>query len=89
VASEADRADAPLDDPDNGAQHRGLAGAIALAEGDQLACANLERHPVQHVRLAVPGAQSLDLEKIRHGGLPRRLGVIAGTEIARDHRGIL
>ncbi len=41
-------------------QGRGLAGPIASEERDNLARIDLEIHPVQDVRLAVPGLQVLD-----------------------------
>ena len=54
------------------AQRRGLAGAVAAEQRDDLAFAHLEADAVQDVALAVEGVQVLGLRAHRvHAGFPR------------------
>ena len=61
LALHDDRAAPAIDQPKHGARSvRGAAGAVAPEQGHQLALPTLEVHPVQNVRLAVPGLQIVD-----------------------------
>ena len=48
----------------DGAQQRGLAGAVAPDQGDDLAVADVEGDVAQRLRLAVPGGEPPDLEAV-------------------------
>ena len=48
---------------DEAAQGRGLAGAVAAQQGDDLALAHLEADAMQDMALAVEGVQAFGLER--------------------------
>ena len=81
VAEDAHRAAARRGQPDQAAQGRGLAGAVAAEQRDDLALADFEADAVQDVALAVKGVQPFGLEATalmprlpQIGGLHRLVG---------------
>ena len=67
----ADRARAQRHEPDDRLEQRRLAGAVGADDGHELAGADGEVHVVQHLGLAVAGADRLQLEQRRAGGRRR------------------
>jgi hypothetical protein len=78
VAGEGDRAAPLADDAHDRFQRRGLAGAVAPEQRDDLARAHLEIDAMENMRFAVPGLQPRDGERRRsslsrsHARLPYR-----------------
>src|SRR5262249_53528048 len=90
LAAEIDRAAALADDAHDRAERRRLAGAVAPEERHDLALADLERHTVEDVALAVPGVQPLDAEQRLRRGLAlhdRRLSHAPSPYRPRSPRG--
>ncbi len=69
-ALEHDAAGAAFDQPDDGAEGSGLAGAVAPEQRDHLALADLERDVEQDVGGAVMAVEPFDREL--HDGAPSR-----------------
>src|SRR2546425_12922200 len=85
--AEADRAPAPLDDPHHGLERGRLAGAVPAEQRHDLARAHLEIHPVEDVRLAVPGLEvAHGQERLRHRPPPWTPGSRRGSSRRRRRR---
>src|SRR3954451_2135268 len=91
-----DRAGAARNDAHDGAQRGRLARPVAPEQRDQLALADAEIHPVQDVRIAVPGLQVLDAQqfigelgesrRVTHARSPYRLRRPPGCRRPRRNR---
>ena len=71
MAEDRDRALARRRQAHQAAQRRGLAGAVAAEQRDDLALAHLEADAVQDVALAVEGVQAFGLERVLMPRFPR------------------
>src|SRR5262249_38151256 len=60
-----DLAGAGRDQAQDALEHRGLAGAVAPEEGQDLAALDLQRHALQHVDEAVVGVDALEAQDHR------------------------
>src|SRR6267142_5356722 len=80
AALQADRAPPAAHDAHDRLEGRRLAGAVAAQQRHRLAGADLEADAVEHMRLAVPGVEIMDLEQgLRHGPTPCRPGSPPGS----------
>jgi len=72
MAWPASAAGAALDQPHDRPERGRFAGPVAAHERRDLAPAQAQRHPEEHLRAAVKGVKSLHVEKVRggveHGG---------------------
>jgi len=91
-AVETDRAGALADDPHHRFQRRGLAGAVAPEQGDDLAGIHVEIDAVQDMRLAIPGFEILNRQHGRAARKPCKLRhlfagqVLSAGDVYRPHR---
>ncbi len=62
-AGERDAAGGRAVQPHQAAQQRGLARAVAADQGGDLPLLDLQRHVVEDLRVAVPGAQAVEAKQ--------------------------
>ena len=67
----------------DGAQDRGLAGAVGADQRDGLALVDVERHALQRIDVVVVELDVREREKLRHRSEPDRL--VFAAEIGLDH----
>ena len=78
---------ARLEQPGDRLQGRRLAGAVGADQRDDLAAADLERHALQRVDVAVVGVDVLELED-RLAGPPASGGAPARERRRRSYAGV-
>src|SRR5690606_14095351 len=82
LALEADGARARLEDPRDGADERGLAGAVGADEGDDLAGAHRQAHLVERLGVAVVDGEVTNIQHQCTAPVPRQLATTCAAEVA-------